>query len=86
MRATPKTFKVQVGTPFHNVEEVRVAEVRELCGWCIIPLWKTWGKDMLDSILDPDGGDSDEDPWSNMMMEREGRGRIIMCRVGSENQ
>jgi hypothetical protein len=61
MRATSKTFKVQVGTPFHNLEEVQVVEVRELCEWRIIMLWRKWGKDMLNSILDPDGGDGNED-------------------------
>ena len=38
-----------------------MVEVSELCGWCIITLWRKWGKDMLNSILDPDGGDGNED-------------------------
>jgi len=37
-------------------------EVREPVGWCVVPLWRKWGEDVLDSILDPDGGeDSDDD-------------------------
>ncbi|KAL3797243.1 hypothetical protein HJC23_004535 [Cyclotella cryptica] len=68
---TPKKFKVRVGTTFHNLEEVRVVEVREPCGWCVVPLWRKWGEDVLDSILDPDGGDSDED----VIEEDDDRGR-----------
>lgn len=66
---TPKKFKVRVGTTFHNLEEVRAVEVREPCGWCVVPLWRKWGEDVLDAILDPDGGDSDEDA-----MEEDGNG------------
>jgi anaphase-promoting complex subunit 10 len=62
---TPKKFKVRVGTTFHNLEEVRVVEVREPCGWCVVPLWRKWGEDVLDAILDPDGGDSDDEDDDN---------------------
>mmetsp|Transcript_9495 Transcript_9495/g.20158 ORF Transcript_9495/g.20158 Transcript_9495/m.20158 type:complete len:368 (-) Transcript_9495:230-1333(-) len=58
---TPKKIKVRVGTTFHNLEEVRVVDVREPVGWCTIPLWRKWGEDVLDSILDPDGGDDDDE-------------------------
>mmetsp|Transcript_31051 Transcript_31051/g.75053 ORF Transcript_31051/g.75053 Transcript_31051/m.75053 type:complete len:366 (-) Transcript_31051:162-1259(-) len=56
---TPKRMKVRVGTTFHNLEEVRTIDVREPCGWCTIPLWRKWGEDVLDNILDPDGGDGE---------------------------
>ena len=59
---TPKRIKVRVGTTFHNLEEVRVVDVREPVGWCTIPLWRKWGEDVLDSIMDPEGdNDDDED-------------------------
>ncbi|KAL7526080.1 hypothetical protein ACHAXR_001305 [Thalassiosira sp. AJA248-18] len=54
---TPKRMKVLVGTTFHNLEEVRTIDVREPCGWCTIPLWKKWGEDVLDTVLDPEGED-----------------------------
>jgi len=58
---TPKRMKVRVGTTFHNLEEVRTIDVREPCGWCTIPLWRKWGEDVLDNILDPEGeGGEDE--------------------------
>ena len=63
---TPKKFKVRVGTTFHNLEEVRVVEVREPCGWCVIPLWRKWGEDVLDSILDPEGVDSEDEEDGQM--------------------
>jgi len=53
---TPKRMKVRVGTTFHNLEEVRTVDVREPCGWCTIPLWRKWGEDPLDNVLDPGGG------------------------------
>jgi anaphase-promoting complex subunit 10 len=58
---TPKRMKIRVGETFHNLEEVRVVELREPRGWCVIPLWRKWGEDVLDSILDPDGDDDEED-------------------------
>lgn len=58
---TPRKMKIKVGTTFHNLEEVRYVEVREPVGWCVIPLWRKWGEDVLDSILDPDGMESDEE-------------------------
>lgn len=57
---TPKKFKVRVGTTFHNLEEVRVVEVREPIGWVVVPLWRKWGEDVLDVVLDPDGAESDD--------------------------
>ena len=62
---TPKKMKISVGETFHNLEEVRVVELREPRGWCTIPLWRKWGEDVLDSILDPDGDDDDEDDEDN---------------------
>ena len=59
---TPKRMKIRVGETFHNLEEVRTVELREPRGWCVIPLWRRWGEDVLDSILDPEGdigGDED---------------------------
>ena len=58
---TPKKFVVRVGTTFHNLEEVRCVEVREPCGWCVVPLWRKWGEDVLDTILDPEAAESDEE-------------------------
>mmetsp|Transcript_11420 Transcript_11420/g.17433 ORF Transcript_11420/g.17433 Transcript_11420/m.17433 type:complete len:339 (-) Transcript_11420:2378-3394(-) len=58
---TPKRMKIRVGETFHNLEEVRVVELREPRGWCVIPLWRKWGEDVLDSILDPDGDDDEGD-------------------------
>mmetsp|Transcript_4481 Transcript_4481/g.7954 ORF Transcript_4481/g.7954 Transcript_4481/m.7954 type:complete len:352 (+) Transcript_4481:75-1130(+) len=58
---TPKRLKVRVGTTFHNLEEVRTIDVREPCGWCTIPLWRKWGEDVLDNILDPETGEGAED-------------------------
>ena len=58
---TPKKFVVKVGTTFHNLEEVRVVEVREPCGWCVVPLWRKLGEDVLDGILDPEGAESDDE-------------------------
>ena len=58
---TPKRLKVRVGTTFHNLEEVRTIDVREPCGWCTIPLWRKWGEDVLDNILDPEGVDRNDD-------------------------
>lgn len=58
---TPKRMKIRVGETFHNLEEVRVVELREPRGWCVIPLWRKWGEDVLDSILDPDGDDDDDE-------------------------
>lgn len=58
---TPKKMKIRVGETFHNLEEVRVVELREPRGWCVIPLWRKWGEDVLDSILDPDLDDEDEE-------------------------
>ncbi|EED92378.1 anaphase promoting complex subunit 10, partial [Thalassiosira pseudonana CCMP1335] len=37
---TPKKMKVRVGTTFHNLEEVRVVDVKEPIGWVTIPLWR----------------------------------------------
>ncbi len=54
---TPKRMKVRVGTTFHNLEDVRTVDVREPCGWVTIPLWRKWGEDVLDNILDPDLGE-----------------------------
>lgn len=54
---TPKRMKVRVGTTFHNLEEVRTVDVREPCGWVTIPLWRKWGEDVLDNILDPELGE-----------------------------
>lgn len=58
---TPKRMKVRVGTTFHNLEEVRTVDVREPCGWCTIPLWRKWGEDVLDNILDPNGEDREDE-------------------------
>ena len=58
---TPKKMKVRVGTTFHNLEEVRTVDVREPCGWVTIPLWRKWGEDVLDNILDPAMGDEKDD-------------------------
>src|SRR5210317_630869 len=35
---TPKRLKIRVGETFHNLEEIRVVELREPRGWCTIPL------------------------------------------------
>jgi len=53
---TPKRMKIKVGTTFHNLEEVRTVDVKEPQGWITIPLWRKWGEDVLDTILDPEGG------------------------------
>ncbi|KAL3784640.1 hypothetical protein ACHAWO_009904 [Cyclotella atomus] len=58
---TPRKMKIKVGNTFHNLQEVRHVEVKEPCGWCVIPLWRKWGEDVLDSILDPDGIDNSDD-------------------------
>lgn len=58
---TPKRMKVRVGTTFLNLEEVRTIDVREPCVWCTIPLWRKWGEDVLDNILDPEGSEGVED-------------------------
>ena len=58
---TPKRLKVRVGTTFHNLEEVRTIDVREPCGWCTIPLWRKWGEDVLDNILDPEGEGAEDE-------------------------
>lgn len=58
---TPKRMKIRVGETFHNLEEIRVVELREPRGWCVIPLWRKWGEDVLDSILDPHGDDDEDD-------------------------
>ena len=56
---TPKRMKIRIGTTFHNLEEVRTVDVREPCGWVTIPLWRKWGEDVFDNILDPHGDDED---------------------------
>lgn len=66
---TPKKMKVRVGTTFHNLEEVRVVDVKEPIGWVTIPLWRKWGEDVLDPILDPEG-EMDED---DEQQQQEGR-------------
>mmetsp|Transcript_37659 Transcript_37659/g.80416 ORF Transcript_37659/g.80416 Transcript_37659/m.80416 type:complete len:357 (+) Transcript_37659:58-1128(+) len=58
---TPKRMKVRVGTTFHNLEEVRTIDVREPCGWCTIPLWRKWGEDVLDNVLDPEGETAEDE-------------------------
>jgi anaphase-promoting complex subunit 10 len=58
---TPKKMKIRVGTTFHNLEEIRTVDVREPCGWVTIPLWRKWGEDVFDNILDPHGDDNDDD-------------------------
>jgi anaphase-promoting complex subunit 10 len=58
---TPRRMKIRTGTTFHNLEEVRFVEVKNPCGWCVIPLWRKWGEDVLDSILDPDNESDDEE-------------------------
>mmetsp|Transcript_18762 Transcript_18762/g.39486 ORF Transcript_18762/g.39486 Transcript_18762/m.39486 type:complete len:363 (+) Transcript_18762:63-1151(+) len=63
---TPKKMKIRVGTTFHNLEEVRTVDVREPCGWCTVPLWRKWGEDVLDNLMDPDG--------DNDRMDEEGEG------------
>jgi len=54
-------MKIRVGETFHNLEEVRVVELREPRGWCTIPLYRKIGEDVLDSILDPDVDDDEDD-------------------------
>lgn len=58
---TPKRLQVRVGTTFHNLEEVRTIDVWEPCGWCTVPLWRKWGEDPLDNVLDPEGGMVEDD-------------------------
>lgn len=58
---TPKRMKLRVGTTFHNLEEVRTIDVREPCGWVTIPLWRKLGEDVLDNILDPEGGAAEDE-------------------------
>ena len=58
---TPKRMKIRVGETFHNLEEVRVVELREPRGWCTIPLWRKWGEDVLDTLVDADDDDDDDD-------------------------
>lgn len=62
---TPKRMKIRVGETFHNLEEIRVVELREPRGWCTIPLWRKFGEDVLDTILLDASADDDEDDDDN---------------------
>lgn len=76
---TPKKMKVRVGTTYHNLEEVRTVDVREPCGWCTIPLWRKWGEDVLDNVLDPDAATADESKEGDAI-DGKGKNRVPLWK------
>jgi hypothetical protein len=89
---TPKRMKVRVGTTFHNLEDVRTVDVREPVGWVTIPLWRKWGEDVLDNILDPELAEMEDDvgdrrkaqvpPWKRKPM----RAHLVQISILSMHQ
>jgi anaphase-promoting complex subunit 10 len=89
---TPKRMKVRVGTTFHNLEDVRTVDLREPCGWVTIPLWRKWGEDVLDTILDPELAEVEDDvgdrrkthvpPWKRKPM----RAHLVQISILSMHQ
>lgn len=74
---TPKRLSIRAGMTFHDLEEIKTAELNEPVGWCSIPLYRLPGEDPLDDDIDDDDDDQNDSDESGSRPILSGKRRPI---------